>query len=106
MQFLHKLLNTGTRFTTTPSAQRGLQLANTIAIIFFLMSLLVAVMYYLWYGWYPLTFLIPLTGFSAFVIILFNAAGWIYLSRIWLSVGPAILITALSVYSKRQYYDQ
>jgi hypothetical protein len=106
MQFLQRLLNTGTRFTPTPSAQRGLQLANSIAIIFFLMSLLVAFMYFLWYGWYPLTFLIPLTGLSAVVIILFNAVGWIYVSRIWLSVGPAVLITALSIYSKRQYYDQ
>ena len=70
------------------------------------MSLVVALMYYLWYGWYPLTYLIPLIGFSAFIIMLFNQVGWIYVSRVWLSIGPGILITALSLYSKRQYYDQ
>src|SRR5689334_13883170 len=106
MQFLHKLVNTGVNYTSTSSAQRGLQLANAIATIFFLLSLIVAFMYYIWYGWYPLTYLIPLTGFSAFIIILFNNQGWIYLSRVWLSIGPAILITSLSIYSKRQYYDQ
>jgi signal transduction histidine kinase len=106
MQLLQRLVNTGISFTHTPSAQRGLQLANAIALIFFAMSLVVAVMYYLWYGWYPLTFLIPLTGFSAFIIIYFNRAGWIYVSRIWLSIGPGILITALSIYSKGLYYDQ
>ncbi|MEJ1241511.1 ATP-binding protein [Chryseolinea sp. T2] len=106
MQFLHKLVNTGVNYPSTSSAQRGLQLANAIATIFFLLSLIVAFMYYIWYGWYPLTWLIPLTGFSAFVIILFNNQGWIYVSRVWLSIGPAILVTSLSIYSKRLYYDQ
>lgn len=106
MQYLQRLVNTGIRFTPTPSAQRGLQLANAIAIIFCLMSLAVGVMYYFWYGWYPLTFLIPATGLSALAIILMNGLGWIYFSRLWLSVGPAILITALSIFSKRGYYDQ
>lgn len=106
MHFLQQLVNTGTRFTNTPSAQRGLQLANAIAIIFFLLSLVVAVMYYIWYGYYPLTYLIPATGLSALIIILFDKLGWINLSRIWLSIGPGILITLLSIYSKRLYYDQ
>lgn len=106
MQFLQKLVNTGTRFTNTPSAQRGLQLANAIAIIFFVLSLVVAVMYYFWYGSYPLTYLIPGTGFSALVIILFNRSGWIHVSRFWLSIGPGVLIMMLSIYSKRIYYDQ
>lgn len=106
MHVLQTLVSTGTRFTKTPSAQRGLQLANAISVIFFLMSLVVAVMYYLWYGWYPLAYLIPLIGFSAFIIVILNKIGWINISRLWLSVGPGILITFLSIYSKRQYYDQ
>lgn len=105
MQFLQRLVNTGTKFTDSPAAQRGLQLSNTIALIFFLLSLVVAVMYYLWYGWYSLTYMIPLIGCSAFVVVWLNALGLIYVSRIWLSVGPGILITFLSIHSKTQYYE-
>lgn len=106
MHPLQTLVNTGIRYSQTPSAQRGIQLANAIAAIFFLLSLVVAVMYYLWYGWYSLTYLIPLTGLSAFVIVFFNHVGWITVSRVWLSVGPGVLISALSVYSKSLYYDE
>ncbi len=40
------------------------------------------------------------------MVLLLNKTGMINVSRIWLSVGPAILITSLSLHSKITYYDQ
>jgi len=106
MPFLPTLVNSGIHFTTAPSARRGLQLANTIALILFALSLVVGATYYIWYGWSLLTYLIPVIGVTAVLVLILNAYGFIYLSRIWLSVGPTLLITFISIYSKSLHYDQ
>ncbi|HTE29781.1 MAG TPA: HAMP domain-containing sensor histidine kinase [Chryseolinea sp.] len=106
MQFLRSLVNYGMEFTTIPSAKRGLQLSNTVAIVLFGMSLLLSGVYYIWYGWTMLTYMIAVIGLTALIVPILNKYGYINISRIWISVGPAILITFLSVYSKVLNYDQ
>ncbi|MEO5979863.1 MAG: HAMP domain-containing sensor histidine kinase [Chryseolinea sp.] len=93
-------------YTISPSAKRGIQLSNTIALILFFLSLIVSGTYYYWYGWYMLTYLIPTIGLTALLVIILNAAGSINFSRIWLSCGPPVLITFLSISSKIKYYEQ
>ncbi len=105
MPFLPSLINAGIKFTTAPSAKRGLQLSNTIALILFGLSLVVGASYYIWYGLSLLTYLIPAIGATALVVLILNAFGFIFISRIWLSVGPAVLITFLSIYSKSLHYS-
>ncbi|MEJ7646728.1 MAG: HAMP domain-containing sensor histidine kinase [Chryseolinea sp.] len=106
MPFLPSLINSGDQYTTSPSAKRGLQLSNTIALILFGLAVVVGVTYYIWYGWSLLTYLIPAIGATSMVVVILNAGGFIYVSRIWLSVGPAVLIMFLSVYSKSLHYAQ
>lgn len=106
MQLLQSLVDSGMAYTTTPSAKRGLQLSNTIALILFTLSLVVSSTYYGWYGWNMLTFLIPVIGLTALTVLILNRLGLINVSRIWLSTGPPILITFLSIYSKILYYQQ
>lgn len=106
MHVLQSLVDSGMVYATTPSAKRGLQLSNTIALILFTLSLVVSSTYYGWYGWNMLTFLIPVIGLSALSVLILNRFGLINVSRIWLSTGPPILITFLSIYSKILYYEQ
>ena len=104
MPVLQSLINTGTHFGKTPAIQRGIQLANAIALIYGAMSIVVAITYSIWFGIHPLTFLMPAAGLSLLVIIAFNSVGWTTLSRCWISLAPGILVTALSIYSKTEYY--
>jgi len=106
MPFLPSLINSGTQYIAAPSAKRGLQLSNTIALILFGLSLIVSATYYIWYGWSLLTYLIPCIGATALTVLILNASGYIYISRVWLSVGPVLLITTLSLYSKSLHYAQ
>lgn len=106
MQLLHSLVNSGIAFATTTSGKRGVKLSNSIALMLFGISLVVCSTYYGWFGWNMLTLLIPVIGLSALIVPVLNAMGLINVSRIWLSIGPMVLITFLSIYSKSIYYAQ
>ena len=106
MNVVSSLINTGTGFALTPSVKRGVKLSNAIGLILFSLSLVTGLCYFIWYSWNIVTFAIPLLGIAALLTILLNSIGKINLSRSWISVGPPVLVTALSIYSKITYYNQ
>lgn len=106
MKFVRSLIFSGIDSATTPSAKRGVQLANSIGLILFVLSLVTDVLYYIWYGWNQLTLLIPVIGSLALFTVLFNRFALTSLSRVWISLGPPVFITLLSIYSKSVYYDR
>jgi signal transduction histidine kinase len=106
MQTLRAILNAGTGYATTASARRGIFLANAISLIVAALSVILALLYFGWYGHSPVTYLIPAIGVLSAVVMLLNHHGFIQVSRIWISFVPPLLVLILSVYSKRLYYDR
>ncbi|MBA4056989.1 MAG: hypothetical protein C0490_19900, partial [Marivirga sp.] len=106
MDFVRSLVFSGIESANTPSAKRGVQLSNAIGLILFSLSLVTAVLYYVWYGWNLLTYLIPVIGSLALITVVFNAMTYTTLSRVWISLGPPVFVTFLSIYSKSVYYDR
>jgi signal transduction histidine kinase len=105
MNVVSSLLNAGTGFALTPSAKRGVELSNAIGLILFTLSLFTGLSYFVWYSWNVVTFAIPLLGIAALLTVFLNSIGQINLSRAWISIGPPLLVTSLSIYSKQVYYD-
>jgi signal transduction histidine kinase len=105
MNVVSTLLNAGTASAFTPSAKRGVKLSNAIGLILFSLSLFTGLCYFVWYSWNVVTFAIPLLGTAALLTVFLNAIGRINLSRAWISIGPPLLVTSLSIYSKQIYYD-
>ncbi|MBL0744100.1 sensor histidine kinase [Chryseolinea lacunae] len=81
-------------------------LANAVATILFTLSLVTTFFYYLWYGANIVTYLIPVLGAMALVVLLLNSRGFTTLARVWISFLSPVLVMALSIYSKWVYYDQ
>ena len=106
MNFLRSTINSGIGFATTASVKRGILLSNAIGLILFSLGLLTGVLYFIWYGWNVVTFSIPFLGSLAMIAVFLNYAGYTNLSRLWISLGPPVFISFLSIYSKRIYYDQ
>jgi signal transduction histidine kinase len=105
MNVVSSLLNAGTGFAVTPSAKRGVKLSNAIGLILFSLSLFTGLCYFVWYSWNVVTFAIPLLGIASLFTVFLNTIGRINLSRAWISIGPPLLVTSLSIYSKQIYYD-
>jgi signal transduction histidine kinase len=105
MNVVSSLLDAGTGFAVTPAAKRGVKLSNAIGLSLFALSLITTVFYFIWYSWNIVTFAIPALGIAALFTVALNAAGRISVSRVWISIGPPLLITCLSIYSKQVYYD-
>lgn len=106
MNVVSSLMNAGTGLALTPSIKRGVKLSNAIGLILFTLSLVTTLFYFIWYSWNVVTFAIPSLGFAALLTVLLNSAGRINISRVWISLGPPVLVTSLSIYSKIVYYGQ
>jgi signal transduction histidine kinase len=106
MNVVSSLLNAGTSFALTPAAKRGVKLSNAIGLILFTLAQITGLLYYIWYDWNVVTFAIPLLGIAALFTVFMNVIGRINVSRAWICVGPPLLVTGLSIYSKQIYYDQ
>jgi signal transduction histidine kinase len=106
MKFFRMLVNSGTVFSKSSAEKRGIMLSNAIGLILSGTSLILFIMYYIWYGWNFVTFAIPLLGITCLAVIPLNSKGYGDSARIWISLIIPIIITALSIYSKVLYYDQ
>lgn len=104
MAFLHLLLNAGIA-NIDPSQKRGVRLSNLIGLILFVLLILLSVVYTLWYEWGFIAKSIPITGLLCLTPIVLNYLGYTRLSRICLSLVVGISATAISIYSKVQYYQ-
>lgn len=106
MSVVSSLINTGSTLSLAPSVKRGVKLSNAIGLILAILSFVTAILYFVWYSWNVVTFAIPLLGIGALLTVFANSNGWINVSRAWISIGPPIFVTSLSIYSKIAYYDQ
>lgn len=89
MNFLRSIINSGVGFANASSVKRGILLSNAIGLILFALSLVTFICYYIWYGWNVVTFLIPIIGLLALIVVFLNYAGFTNLSRIWISLAHA-----------------
>lgn len=105
MSYLNTLTNTGVQFARNASEQRSIFLSNSVSLILAFVGLVLSVLYYSWFGWSPVTFIIPVISLLSLSSILFNALNLSVVSRLWLCLIIPAAVTALSIYSKIQYYD-
>src|SRR5688572_30974719 len=105
IKFFRFLIHCGTVFSKSSAEKRGIILSNAIGLILFGTSIILFLMYYLWYGWNFVTFAIPVIGATCLAVIPLNYKGYSDTARIWISLVIPIVITALSIYSKVLYYD-
>lgn len=103
MRFLNRLIYTGHHFGATPSDKRGIILSNAIGFIIFCVSLLLTILYYIWFNINFVTISIPIIGTLCLATIGINAAGFTKISRLWISLFIPITVTILSVASKMKY---
>ncbi|AYB34453.1 sensor histidine kinase [Chryseolinea soli] len=106
MSFLRALIYSGAGFAKSPPDKRGVLLSNAIALILFSLSLVATFFYFIWYGGNIVTYLIPVIGALALVVIILNRGGYINFSRIWISLLSPTVVMALSIYSKWVYYEE
>jgi signal transduction histidine kinase len=104
MSFLHTITNSGLTFVHLPSEKRGVYLSNIIGLIITLLSLVLMVSYYAWYGWNVVTGSIPVMGVLSMFTIVLNRFGFTVASRVWVSLFLPILTMSISIYSKSIYY--
>lgn len=105
MKPIYSVVFTGRQYTRTLSEKRGVTIANAIGLSLVMSSFLLLVFYYTWYGWSIVTAAIPAIGLLAANTLLLNHFGFIYTSRIWISLLIPVIVTALSIYSKTIYYN-
>lgn len=103
--YIQSLIYSGTGFAKSSAEKRGIILSNSIGLVLFTASLIMFVMYYVWYGWNSVTLAIPLIGLSCLAVIPLNIKGFSDTSRIWISIVVPLGTTALSIYSKAMYYS-
>lgn len=103
MRFINKLIYTGHQFGTTPSDKRGIILSNVIGFIIFAVSLVLTVLYYIWFDLNFVTLSIPVLGTLCLATMGINAAGYTKISRLWISLFIPITVTILSIVSKMRY---
>ncbi len=106
IKFFRPIVNSGTVFSKSSAEKRGIILSNAIGLILFSTSLIIGILYFIWYGWNFITFAIPIIGLSCMAVIPLNKKGYNDTSRIWASLAIPLVITSLSIYSKIIYYDQ
>lgn len=104
MHFLRSLAETGINFASSPSERRGIMLANGVSSVIFCLNFILFVLYYFWYGWGPVTAIIPVCALLCLATVLLNKYGYSVASRFWLCLFIPISSTALSIYSKTIYY--
>lgn len=105
MSYLNTLANTGVQYAKSSSERRSIYLSNTISLIFASVGLILSMLYYSWYGWGPVTLIIPVISFLSLSALLFNALNLSVVSRLWLCIIIPSAIMALSLYSKSRYYN-
>jgi signal transduction histidine kinase len=105
MKPIYSVVFSGRQFTRTLSERRGVTIANAIGLSLVVLSSLLFIFYYTWYGWSVVTGSIPVIGLLAASTILLNRFGFIYISRIWTCLLMPVIITSLSIYSKTIYYN-
>jgi signal transduction histidine kinase len=106
INFFRMLIDSGTVFSKSSAEKRGIMLSNAIGLILSATSLILFILYYIWYGWNFVTFAIPVIGITCLAVIPLNGQGYGDTARIWISLIIPVIITALSIYSKVLYYDQ
>jgi len=106
IKFFRTIVNSGSVFSKSSAEKRGIILSNAIGLILFTTSIVLGIMYFFWYGWNFITSAIPIIGLSCLAVIPLNKKGYNDTSRIWISLVIPLVITSLSIYSKRIYYDQ
>jgi signal transduction histidine kinase len=104
-KFFGPIIYCGTIFSKSSAEKRGIILSNAIGLVILATSLILFIMYYIWYGWNFVTFAIPAIGISCLAVIPLNVKGFNDTARIWISLIIPIVITALSIYSKVLYKD-
>lgn len=105
MLALRSLVETGVHFATSPAERRGIMLSNGVSMILFVFNFILFLLYYMWYGWSPVTAAIPIVAFLCLASLLLNTTGLVAASRLWLCLLIPISATALSIYSKILYYN-
>lgn len=105
IKFFRSVIYCGTGFAKSSAEKRGIILSNAIGLVLFAASLVLSVMYYLWYGWNFVTFAIPAIGLSLLGVIPLNYKGYSDTARIWISLVIPLITTALSIYSKIIYIE-
>lgn len=105
IKFFRSIINCGVIFSKSSAEKRGIILSNAIGLILLATSLILFIMYYIWYGWNFVTFAIPIIGLSCLAVIPLNYKGYNDTARIWISLIIPIIITSLSIYSKILYHD-
>ncbi|HEY9046876.1 MAG TPA: ATP-binding protein, partial [Ohtaekwangia sp.] len=105
MKLVYSIIFSGQSLAKTLAEKRGVTISNAIGLSLLGFSLLLFSLYFIWYGWSVVTGAIPLIGLFAFLTVVLNRAGQVYISRIWISLFMPVVITALSIYSKWLYYS-
>ena len=105
MKPIYSVVFSGRQYTRTLSERRGVTIANAIGLSLVVLTVLLFIFYYTWYGWSVVTAAIPAVGLLAANTILLNRFGLVNISRIWTCLLIPVIITALSVYSKTIYYN-
>jgi len=106
MKILYSLLYSGHSVVDSHSGKRGILLSNAIGLILFGLSMSLFVLYYYWYGWSLVTGAIPIIGLLSLAGIGFNGLGLINTGRFWTCLLIPVIVTALSLASKRAYYHK
>jgi signal transduction histidine kinase len=104
MSFLHKFVNSGVHFATSPSQRRSILLSNLVSLILFGLGTILFIAYYLWYGWSIITMAIPVITILCLATLLLNHLNFSLISRLWVSLLVPVLTMSLSLYSKNLYY--
>lgn len=95
----------GADHANTPARRLGVQLANILAIILLVLSLILFVLYYQWYGGGVITYSIPASCIFPITTLLLNRLGFINLSRVWIGIYIPVVVICISLYSKNLYYN-
>lgn len=100
----HPILYAGIRFAKHPSERRSIILTNSISLIIAGAGLILAVLYYLWYGPNSNAVAIPLIALLSLTPVALNYSGRYIVSRGLLCLFIPIATTSLSVFSKVIHY--
>src|SRR5882672_12159866 len=98
------LISSGTEFADHPAQRRGIELSNQISLGLFCLLILLTGLYVGWFGWFFIAKALPVAGMLSLVTLLLNRTGFLNVSRIWLCLFMSVTATAISIYSKIQYY--
>lgn len=106
MNLIRSLSTSGLKFASDPSEKRCILLSNRISLTVGILSFLLFLSYYAWYGWSFIAGAIPIAGMLCLATVGLNYLGFNILARFWMCVFIPLTSLALSIYSKSLYYGQ